>query len=101
MASTLQTPDDCCDDCGPCDVSVTLTDPAVGIFYRDTIAEMRDIASSDSNKFCMVGGDLTPGDGGGGGWFWVAGGTTADDGSTYIRPNDYVDPPGGIWQKLF
>jgi len=98
MASTLQTPDDCCDDCGPCDVSVTLANPAFGVFVVDTIPELRELPTLSTNAACQVNGNLARGDGGGGMYFWVNDGTDADDGVTYIRPNDYVD--GGIWQKL-
>ena len=98
MAGVLPLVADCCDECGPCDVDVTVAETAIGIFYRDTIADLRAIATASTNLVCIVAGDITAGDGFGGMWFWVNTGTTADDGINYIRPDDYST--AGLWQKM-
>jgi hypothetical protein len=102
MASILPTTSDCCDSCDTCDTSVEVVTNASqccsGVFYRDTIAQMRAISSSDDNASCTVGGNAAAGDGGGGIYFWNPTATNADDGINFIRPDDYTT--AGLWQKL-
>ncbi|MBA3357742.1 MAG: hypothetical protein H0U18_17735 [Pyrinomonadaceae bacterium] len=104
MASVLPTVADCCVECGPCDVSVTITTASTStgrcLFYVNTLAEMRAIPSSTVSAQCQctVGGSLFAGDGGGGIYFWSPTGVQADDGINFIRPTDFVT--AGLWQKL-
>lgn len=98
MASTLPSVDDCCAECGPCDVSVTLATAGCCTLVVDTLVELRALPTLSTNQSVQMNGNLAAGDGGGGFYFWVSGGTDADDGVTFIRPDDYTT--GGIWRKL-
>lgn len=67
---------------------------------KSNIAALKAILTSDCPLInqVTVQGSVTPGDGGGGIYTWYAGDTTADDGNSVIRPNDYTT--GGVWKKL-
>lgn len=67
---------------------------------RATVALLRTILTADGPIInqVTVQGNLTAGDGYGGVYTWFAGDTSADDGNSVIRPNDYTT--GGVWKKL-
>jgi hypothetical protein len=63
----------------------------------DTIDDLRDISSDDTNLGAWVLGGTTSGDGGGGLYYWSASSVAADNGITVIAPND---GGGGRWNKF-
>lgn len=68
-----------------------------GFFVVDDLADLRALPSLSTNQFAVLEGGAAEFDGNGGTYTWVAGATDADDGITYIRPNDYTT--GGLWRK--
>lgn len=92
MASTLPTPQDCCDPCvGSSTVSLTGT---IGWFRVADLGALRAIAASPTNTFAAVG---TLSGGFFGEFYWDSASVEADDGITIIAPSG-----GGVgrWKKL-
>lgn len=68
----------------------------------DTIAELRDIPSANLENGAIVGvaGGTALGDGAGGIYFWSELTTTADNGTTVIKPDDVPPLAAGRWILL-
>jgi hypothetical protein len=79
-------------------VTITGSGTTTGHFVVSDIDALRALTSLSTNAVAVVEGGADEFDGQGGIYTWVAGDTTADDGITYIRPNDYTT--GGLWRKL-
>lgn len=104
MASALPTPNDCCKCADGTAISTTTLDAyilaelkgsaAAGIYAVATLAELRGVLTSSTNRYAVVFGatasDLTQ-------WKWDNTGTNADDGVNYIRPTDYST--AGVWAR--
>ena len=63
-----------------------------------TLVLAREIEASVNNKFLVLEGTTTPGDGFGGTYFWSATSTADDDGSIVINPDG--NTVAGRWIKL-
>jgi hypothetical protein len=99
MASTLPSVNTCCSPCSSTTTVTIATGGTVdGHFVVDDIDALRALTSLATNRLAVVEGGVDEFDGQGGIYTWVAGATNADDGITYIRPNDYTT--GGLWRKL-
>lgn len=70
---------------------------ATGVFSPDTVADLREIPTSSTNRLAFVLGYFTRLDGEGRRLAWTVGGTDPDDGVTCFRPNDYNPAVGGTW----
>ena len=105
MGSTLPNPQDCCDCSEGSSVIQTTLDSyisdqvgdALGFFAVDTIADLRVLSSSSDNKKATVWGNAAVDDGYTTVWRWDGAGTEADDGTNYVRPNDFTS--AGLWVR--
>lgn len=101
MASTLPSVNACCTGCASISIPVTITPTTVtGWYVANTIPDLRVLANASTNQWAEVLGNAAVGDGGGGGYSWQAAALNADDGITWIKPNDTVIGSPGRWYKL-
>lgn len=68
-----------------------------GTYWKDTVAQLRTIPSSEFNGRAWTSGRLAIDDGEPTFWDWDPAGTDADDGSTVVRPNDFSGV--GVWRR--
>lgn len=95
MAAALPNPTSCCQ---VCDDSTTVITDTIGWLIAQNLTYARAYPASTFNKFLVLEGLDTPGDGYGGTYFWSATSTAADDGSTVINPTGNTG--AGRWIKL-
>lgn len=101
MASTLPSPNPCCEGCDTDALEVVVTpSTAQGFFNPDTLAALRVIPNASTNVWAWVNGGVTLGDGLGGGYTWRNAATDADDGVLWIKPNDTDPADPGRWLKV-
>ena len=62
-----------------------------------TLAALRLLTGTDLDGFLLLGGSTSPGDGSGGLYYWSAATSTADNGTTVIRPSSILSTQPGRW----
>lgn len=101
MASTLPNPSACCNDvCAGLSITVNTSSTSEGWFTVDVMTDLRALPNLPTNDFAVLQGDLVIDDGGGGYYVWRENATDADNGITWIIPDDTDPANPGRWKKV-
>ena len=90
---------------GLVEMALLVTGSGAGVVRADTLALMRDVPSTATNRFCFLVGNDSAYDGGGGVYAWEIDPTSAavDGPMTDIVPNDRASVSSGnkgYWKKF-
>jgi len=101
MASTLPNAEDCCTPCDRCDdvtVVTGLTSTAPGVFFLDTVVELKAAGFAATNDRAFLAGLAAVGDGLGGMFYWDAASVLVADDVNTVNPTG--NPGAGRWIRF-